>query len=232
MGLEAEIEALKRQNRRLKLAMCLIIVLVVAVAGFEGVVAARARAQEQRARVMAEQARAEAQAAFERAQHAVEKTTNSANEAYAKGVVTRKNGKNVAGHILLQCPGYLTVCFKINSSEPGSSELVPFEEVQSVVLEGDRDDVDPFWEELQNELTVVFGNAKEAETEDVRGTITLDGQPVGNATVEFVPVDGGKRLTGRTDAHGKYELGKGVTPGKYEVRIDREESPSTGDGRK
>ena len=41
MGLEAEIEALKRQNHRLKLAMCLIIVVVVAVAGFAGVVAAR-----------------------------------------------------------------------------------------------------------------------------------------------------------------------------------------------
>ena len=40
MGLEAEIEALKRQNHRLKLAMCLIIVVVVAVAGFAGVVAA------------------------------------------------------------------------------------------------------------------------------------------------------------------------------------------------
>jgi hypothetical protein len=39
------------------------------------------------------------------------------DNAYAKGVVTRKDGKRVVGHILLQCPGYLTVCFEINSSE-------------------------------------------------------------------------------------------------------------------
>ena len=232
MGLEAEIEALKRQNHRLKLAMCLIIVVVVAVAGFAGVVAARARAQEQRARVMAEQARAEAQAAFERAQHAVEKTTNSANEAYAKGVVTRKNGKKVAGHILLQCPGYLTVCFKINSSEPGSSELVPFEEVKRVVLDGAIDDVDPSWKQLQEEMTVVFGNTEEATTEGVVGMITLDGQPVENVTVEFVPNEGGRFATGRTNANGQFEIEKDVTPGNYKVRITPEQSSTTGEGAK
>ncbi len=77
MGLEVEIEALKRQNHRLKLAVfstiAVLLIADVAVAGFAVVAASRARAQEQRARVMAEQARAEAQAAFERAQHAVEK---------------------------------------------------------------------------------------------------------------------------------------------------------------
>lgn len=77
------------------------------------------------------------------------------DNAYAKGVVTRKDGKRVVGQILLQCPGYLTVCFEINSSEPGSSELVPIEDVKCVELEETLDDVDPFWKKLQEELTVV-----------------------------------------------------------------------------
>jgi hypothetical protein len=80
--------------------------------------------------------------------------TDVIDDAYAKGVVTRKNGQKVAGHILLQCPGYLTVCSRINSSEPGSSERVPIEEVESVVLEESLDNVDPFWKELQEEMTI------------------------------------------------------------------------------
>ena len=68
MGLEAEIEALKRQNRRLKVALfSTITVLLVAVAtatGYAGFAAARVRAQELRAREMAEQARTHAQAAL------------------------------------------------------------------------------------------------------------------------------------------------------------------------
>ena len=77
------------------------------------------------------------------------------DSAYAKGIVTRKNGTKREGYILLQCPGYLTVCFEINSSEPGSSELVPIEDVKCVKLEETLDDVDPFWKKLQEEITVV-----------------------------------------------------------------------------
>ncbi len=230
MGLEAEIEVLKRQNHRLKLAMSSIIVVVVAVAWFAGVVATRARVREQQARVMAEQARAEAQAESERAQHAVERSTNAANKAYAKGVVTRKNGKKVAGHILLQCPGYLTVCFKINSSEPGSSELVAIKDVKSVVLDGPIDDVDPLWTKLQDHMTVVFGNTEEAANEGVVGMVTFDGRPVENVAVEFVPDDGGQSSAGRTNANGQFELEKGVTPGNYRVRITPEQSPTTVEG--
>ena len=181
---------------------------------------------------MAEQARAEAQAAFERAQQAVEKITNSANKAYAKGVVTRKNGKKVAGHIVLQCSGYLTVCFKINSSEPGTSEHVAIKDVKSVVLDGAIDDVDPFWGKLQEEMTVVFGNTEEATTEGVVGMITLDGQPVENVTVELVPNEGGRSATGRTNANGQFELEKGVNPGNYKVRITPEKSSTTVKGPK
>lgn len=81
--------------------------------------------------------------------------TNDADNAYARGVVTLKTGKTVAGQILLQCPGYLTVCFEIDTSEPGTAELVAYEEVQSVVLEEALSDVSPSWMELRKEMTVI-----------------------------------------------------------------------------
>jgi hypothetical protein len=81
--------------------------------------------------------------------------TNNARNVYARGVVTLKTGRTVGGHILLQCPGYLTVCFKIGSFEKGDSELVSFEEVRSVVLEEALSDVDPQWMALRKEMTIV-----------------------------------------------------------------------------
>lgn len=78
MSFEAEIEALKRQNRRLKVALfstiAVLILAVAAVSGFTPIAAARARAEELRAREMAEQARAHAQAALAAAQAELEKT--------------------------------------------------------------------------------------------------------------------------------------------------------------
>lgn len=83
--------------------------------------------------------------------------TNDVDHAYAKGVVILKTGEKVSGHILLQCPGYLTVCFKVDSSEPNSAQLVRNEDVQSVLLEAAWEDVDPYWKELQKEMTVMTG---------------------------------------------------------------------------
>ena len=40
----------------------------------------------------------------------------------------------------------------------------------------------------------------------VTGTITLDGQPLPDATVVFTPVAGGRPAGGRTDDKGKYSL--------------------------
>ncbi len=81
--------------------------------------------------------------------------TNDPDNACAKGVVTLKTGRTVAGQILLQCPGYLTACFKIDSSKPEDSELVPWEEVQSVVLKERLSDVDPLWMKLHEEMTII-----------------------------------------------------------------------------
>ncbi len=70
-------------------------------------------------------------------------------------------------------------------------------------------------------------------TEPVQGLVTLDGQPVPEATVMFVPVTEGQGLpaTGQTDAQGVYRLtaanaqdatakaGAGTRPGEYFVGV-------------
>jgi hypothetical protein len=64
----------------------------------------------------------------------------------------------------------------------------------------------------------------------VVGTVTLDGQPLNEASVEFQPAEGSASY-GRTDATGHYELSfggdnKGAVPGEHTVRITL---PSAGD---
>jgi uncharacterized protein (TIGR03067 family) len=69
------------------------------------------------------------------------------------------------------------------------------------------------------------GDKKDKKLVPVEGKVTLNGKPLANATVEFVPVDkGGQKATGTTNEEGKYKLktlGKkgGVRPGKYRVVI-------------
>ena len=63
----------------------------------------------------------------------------------------------------------------------------------------------------------------------VTGTVTLDGAPVVNATVEFAPNDGGRRSYGFTNAQGRYELRftgqlKGAVAGTHRVEITTGES--------
>lgn len=58
---------------------------------------------------------------------------------------------------------------------------------------------------------------------DVRGEVTLDGQPLPDAQVMFVPA-GGRPATGKTDAQGKFRLttnsaGDGLAPGSYTVTV-------------
>ncbi len=79
MDLEAEIERLKRQNHRLRVALfsivALLLVAVVTVAGTARIAETRAKADAQRALAREEQARDHAAAAFARAQEALESTT-------------------------------------------------------------------------------------------------------------------------------------------------------------
>jgi hypothetical protein len=59
----------------------------------------------------------------------------------------------------------------------------------------------------------------------VRGVVKLDGQPVANASVVFIPeTSGGREAYGSTDANGAFRLtttkpDDGALPGKYKVVI-------------
>ena len=76
-------------------------------------------------------------------------------------------------------------------------------------------------------LVTVAGCGGNADLGTVAGVVTLDGQPLANATVEFIPTDDGEMRSsydGTTDASGRYELyfsaGKaGAAPGAYSVHI-------------
>ena len=79
--------------------------------------------------------------------------------------------------------------------------------------------------------------SKKIKTEGVTGKVTLDGQPLANATVFFTPADGsgGNEASGMTDANGVYKLqtllgaaDAGTTPGKYLVSFTCFEEVDTG----
>ena len=87
-------------------------------------------------------------------------------------------------------------------------------------------------------LAMVAGCGGNADLGTVAGVVTLDGQPLANATVEFIPTDSGETRSshdGTTDASGRYELyfsasTKGATPGAYTVRIwppESDDEPAT-----
>ena len=70
----------------------------------------------------------------------------------------------------------------------------------------------------------------------VTGTVTMDGEPLGEAIVIYIPDGGtvGQGGTGMTEANGKYLLSSqndkgetvsGVIPGKYRVAISRMVKP-------
>ena len=76
------------------------------------------------------------------------------------------------------------------------------------------------------------------KTEGVTGVVTLDGEPLPNATVYFTPVDktsGAQQSVGRTNELGEYKLqtllgaaDAGTTPGDYVVTIDCVDEVETG----
>lgn len=68
----------------------------------------------------------------------------------------------------------------------------------------------------------------------VHGKVTLNGQPVDGATVEFIP-EGGRPSIGVADANGEYSLlfkadVPGAVIGKHAVRITSQRSRSGGEG--
>jgi hypothetical protein len=70
----------------------------------------------------------------------------------------------------------------------------------------------------------------------VSGKVTLDGQPLKGALVEFQPEDGGRPSMGVTDDAGNYELlrsrqVKGAAVGKHTVRITTANESEGEDGK-
>ncbi len=79
-------------------------------------------------------------------------------------------------------------------------------------------------------LLVVGCKQSGPELVRVEGTVTMDGKPLANASIEFAPAPGTNATTsyGVTDSNGHYvmefsDTRSGVMPGKYIVRISTEQ---------
>src|SRR5688572_136090 len=63
-----------------------------------------------------------------------------------------------------------------------------------------------------------------SKTSSVSGTVTLDGKPLPDATIQFVPDGAGRDATGQTDKNGYFSMstfkpGDGVVAGNYKVVV-------------
>lgn len=79
-------------------------------------------------------------------------------------------------------------------------------------------------------LLVAGGCGSGNTTIPVEGVVTLDGQPLEGAAVNFVPDPKGRPAHGETDAAGKFQLstfapGDGAIPGVHKVGVSKIEKP-------
>lgn len=81
---------------------------------------------------------------------------------------------------------------------------------------------------LSTLLLACSGCGPSFKTVPVSGQVTLDGQPVTDAGVLYVPVNQGPTARAVTDAQGRYVLKTnaldGTAPGKYRVAVMKENS--------
>lgn len=73
-------------------------------------------------------------------------------------------------------------------------------------------------------ILIAAGCRNDSGTVPVAGVLKLDGQPLKEASIHFVPQGSGRDATGTTDANGKftmstYEPRDGALPGSYKVVI-------------
>ena len=85
-------------------------------------------------------------------------------------------------------------------------------------------------------LVAVFavGCSKGRPTGDVHGTVTVNGQPVSEGAVRFIPVNGDTPATGGTIRDGKFQVQVPVAKQRVEISsnvVDKEKTPpnATGD---
>lgn len=75
-------------------------------------------------------------------------------------------------------------------------------------------------------LLVAAGCSRSLELIPVTGIVTLDGKPVEDAAVLFMPMAGGPAASGTTDAQGRFQLSSvnqsGVVPGEHQVTITKQ----------
>ncbi|MFP6676568.1 MAG: carboxypeptidase regulatory-like domain-containing protein [Pirellulaceae bacterium] len=81
-------------------------------------------------------------------------------------------------------------------------------------------------------VTVGCGNN---DLNAVKGTVTLDGEPLADALLVFTPLTGGRPAAARTDANGKYELvydrnSSGTITGEHVVEITTGDDYEDDDG--
>lgn len=75
--------------------------------------------------------------------------------------------------------------------------------------------------------TLVIGCGGGPKLLPVAGVVTLDGQPIADAGVLFVPVEGGAPASGATDSAGRFRLSttnrSGVLAGRYRVAVNKQD---------
>lgn len=79
-------------------------------------------------------------------------------------------------------------------------------------------------------MTSGCGGGDYPETVEVNGRVTLDGEPLPNAIVTFMPTDGQRTASGTTNAQGEFSLstfepGDGAVPGEHKVAVMPKEPP-------
>ena len=72
----------------------------------------------------------------------------------------------------------------------------------------------------------VAGCSRQSPTVTVSGTVTYQDQPLAEASVSFIPIDGGRPATGETDGSGRFTLttfksGDGALPGEHVVIVEK-----------
>lgn len=74
-------------------------------------------------------------------------------------------------------------------------------------------------------LVIAFvGCGSSSGTVPVKGRVTLDGEPLANASISFIPQGEGRQATGTSDANGEFTMSTidpkdGALPGTYKVAI-------------
>ena len=75
-------------------------------------------------------------------------------------------------------------------------------------------------------LAAVLAGCYGSRTSPVEGVVLLDGKPLPDASIQFVPQGTGRDATGQTDKSGAFSMSTynpkdGVVPGEYKVVISR-----------